>query len=267
MYFKTVPVSVIIPCYNCEGTLKRALQSVYDQTVLPFEAIVVNDGSNTKATKKIFETANHFDKKVDTKIVLLQRQQGPATARNIGWKEAYCPYLAFLDADDSWHPKKLEIQYEWMRSHPDYSISSHKSTWLKDGGLLPSLPDDILFQKVTPARQLISNRFHTRTVMLKKNISCRFRDGKRYSEDFLLWLEIIIGGGNAAYLDVPLAYTHKPQYGQDGLSSDLWAMERGELDTYHYLFRKGHLSFPILLSLSIWSVAKYIYRIIHTRVR
>ena len=113
-----VPVSVIIPCYRCADTIKRALGSVIAQTLPPEEIILIDDFSNDDGvTLTTLNYLRQMHQKTSIKIVLLDKNSGPGSARNAGWKEASQPYLAFLDADDSWHPKKLEIQYQWMVAH------------------------------------------------------------------------------------------------------------------------------------------------------
>ncbi len=268
MNLKTIPVSVIIPCYNCEETIERALHSVYRQTCIPSETIIVNDASELESRQAIVKILASYEKKLkNLRVVHLSRQSGPAIARNVGWQASRQTYIAFLDADDAWHPQKLEIQYKWMRSHPNFCLCGHPSVWLQSNHGFPDLPVHYSCSRITAIRQLIANRFHTRTVMIKRNIGLRFKQGKHHSEDYLLWLEIIFSGGDAAYLHVPLAYTYKPQYGSGGLSGDLWEMERGELDTYLQIYRKGHISLIFLFFLISLSGLKFMRRLLLTYYR
>jgi len=106
-------ISVIIPSYNRFEYLLNALQSVYDQTYSNYEIVVLNDGS----VQKEYKTFNFPD---NVNIVHIDRKDTPdwggsrQPLRNIGSKHATGDYLAFLDDDDSWMPKKLEIQIEQM---------------------------------------------------------------------------------------------------------------------------------------------------------
>ena len=108
---KNADVSVIVPFYNNINTLYRAITSIYNQTLLPKEIIIVNDGSTKKESEKLIKLIKKFDKK-KIKIILLflKKNSGPGSARNFGWNKSSCKYIAFLDADDSWHIKKIEIQ-------------------------------------------------------------------------------------------------------------------------------------------------------------
>ncbi len=94
-------VSVIIPVFNGERFLARAIESALAQTSPPAEVIVVDDGS-TDATPRIVEAL--------PVAYLRQENQGPAAARNNGCAVASGDYLAFLDCDDVWLPAKLETQ-------------------------------------------------------------------------------------------------------------------------------------------------------------
>ena len=88
--------SVVIPLYNKEDTVLRALESVRQQTFNDFEVIVVNDGS----TDNSYYVIEHYDK---LKIKLLnQENKGVSFARNRGVEEAKAELIAFLDADDEW---------------------------------------------------------------------------------------------------------------------------------------------------------------------
>lgn len=98
-----VPVSVLIPAYNAENFLHRAVATVRAQTVEVEEIIVVDDES-TDHTAAVAERLGA--------TVLRERHGGPAGARNAGLAAAKGDWIATLDADDVWHPRKLELQYE-----------------------------------------------------------------------------------------------------------------------------------------------------------
>lgn len=260
-----VPVSVVIPCLNCEGTISRAISSVYQQTWLPKEVIVVNDGSKDQTLSRLQEIRESLGISW-IKILDLGGNMGPGVARNAGWDAARQPYVAFLDSDDSWHPSKIEIQLKYMQNHPNVAITGHGSTWLREGEIPSSLTDHYAIKPVAKWFMLVSNRWSTPTVMLKRDLAYRFEPIKRHSEDYLLWLRIICGGYRAMHIDLDLAYSHKAPYGSSGLSGQLWQMEKGELDTYRRLCKDKVISWPTVLILNALSIAKYIRRVIISKL-
>lgn len=116
------PVSVVIPAYNAEATIGRALRSIAGQTLLPAEIIVVDDGS-ADATA---ETARALQPELEPArlVVVTQPNAGAGAARNRAIAEATQPYLAFLDADDEWLPEKLARSMDVMRDD-DFVLVAH----------------------------------------------------------------------------------------------------------------------------------------------
>jgi glycosyltransferase involved in cell wall biosynthesis len=255
------PVSVVIPCYRCVDTIQRAVDSVIAQTLPPEEIIVVDDFSNDEGeTLTVLDHLQHAYQGTNIKILRLDKNCGPGSARNAGWNESSQPYLSFLDADDSWHPKKLEIQYKWMAAHPNVVLSGHPSVKLTTGEALPDLPDRLVGHRVNRRALLFSNCFPTRSVMLKREVSYRFIPEKRYAEDYLLWLTIVLNGQSAWLLNIPMAYSFKEEFGDGGLTGNLWGAQQGVLDTYQKLFSAGFISFLVFILVSSFSFLKYCRR-------
>lgn len=105
-----VLVSVIIPVYNCERYLAQAIESVLAQTYQPTEVIIVDDGStdSSSAIARSYKEINY----------IYQCNQGVAAARNTGIAASQGQFIAFLDADDLWTPKKLEVQVTYLLKRP-----------------------------------------------------------------------------------------------------------------------------------------------------
>jgi glycosyltransferase involved in cell wall biosynthesis len=106
-------VSVVIPAYNAERTIRATLVSVLNQTMSDFEVIVVDDGSHDETKSVALSLGN------DRVRVLSQPNAGHAAARNTGIADARGDYIAVVDADDLWLPHKLERQLDVMRSRSD----------------------------------------------------------------------------------------------------------------------------------------------------
>jgi len=107
-------VSVVIPNYNNGRFLAEAIQSVLDQTYRPIDVIVVDDGSTD-------ESSAIADRYRDRVRWIAQAHRGVGAARNRGIAASDAPFIAFLDADDSWHPEKLAQQMPLFTS-PDIGL-------------------------------------------------------------------------------------------------------------------------------------------------
>ena len=116
----TPSISVVIPVYNGGHLLKTALASIFGQTVLPTEVIVVNDGSTDDTEIQLRELAHELP---NTFRWTSQDHAGEAAARNTGLALAGGDLIAFLDHDDRWHPTKLERQLEQLDSEPALALS------------------------------------------------------------------------------------------------------------------------------------------------
>jgi glycosyltransferase involved in cell wall biosynthesis len=246
------PVSAVIPCFQCAGTIARAVDSVLSQSAPPAEIFVVDDASNDGSSAALVGLG------VAVRTIRLAQNRGPSGARNAGWQAATQPYVAFLDADDAWHVRKIELQLAWMESHPQALLTGHRIHEHKLDE--PSVSSIDSATRVSPLMLLAANRFQTSSVMLRRSLSQRFAEDKRYCEDYLLWLQIVLGGGEAHYLDAPLATRFKAAYGAYGASGRLWAMERGELDALRRVWRAGLLGFSTFAAAVTWSGMKFLRR-------
>jgi glycosyltransferase involved in cell wall biosynthesis len=107
-------VSVIIPAYNAAAYVGRAVESALSQTYLPLEILVIDDGSSD-------ETAEIVEQLPAPVRLIRKTNGGPATARNLGARQAQGDWLALLDADDLWMPDKLRVQLEYG-TNPDVGM-------------------------------------------------------------------------------------------------------------------------------------------------
>lgn len=106
-------VSVCVPCYNAERFVEEALRSVQQQTVPPWELVVVDDGSTDGSAERVQQScpeARYF----------LQNHRGIGAALNRAASEARGDWLAWIDADDIWLPSKLEVQLRACAEHPTW---------------------------------------------------------------------------------------------------------------------------------------------------
>jgi glycosyltransferase involved in cell wall biosynthesis len=108
-------ISCIIPVFNGERYLREAIESIFNQTYRPLEVIVADDGSTDR-------TPNIVGSYREQIVSLRQANAGPAAARNLGVSAARGEFVAFLDADDLWHPEKLARQMARFAARPELAL-------------------------------------------------------------------------------------------------------------------------------------------------
>jgi glycosyltransferase involved in cell wall biosynthesis len=253
------PVSVVIPCYRCVETVGRAVLSVLAQTLQPVELILVEDRSDDQGATLDALHALKAQHQAQLPITVLEmpRNGGPGEARNFGWSFARQPYIAFLDADDSWHPRKLEIQYTWMQRHPEVSMSCHATLVLEGMREDVDLTAHFKAERIKARKLLFVNYIPTRSVMLKREVENRFPLGKRYAEDYELWLSLLFAGYQAWRLEAPLAFSYKQEFGEGGLTGCMHNMHQGEIGAYQSLLKAGQIGYLTCLAACSFAHLKY----------
>ena len=165
-------VSVIMPTYRREGTLRRAIKSVLDQTYKNLELIVVNDnGDDGWFTPVVRDVVGSFSK-IDGRVRLLEPSvhKNGAFARNRGVKASSGELLAFLDDDDWWEPEKIARQVEAFASLSDEwgVVSCRVKRYRGDEliSVLPKHPDGHVYKDI----MLIVSDFATGTLMVRRSL-------------------------------------------------------------------------------------------------
>lgn len=105
-------VSIVIPVHNAEAYIAKTIRSILTQTVSDYEVLLVDDASTDDSLERIRRIRDERLKIIETQS---KHAVGAAAARNLGIEEAKGRFLAFLDADDLWHPKKLEKTLAYMK--------------------------------------------------------------------------------------------------------------------------------------------------------
>ena len=246
--------SVIIPTYNSHKTILRALKSVVNQSFNDLEIIIVDDGS-TDNTKEIIDS---FFKDLKVKYTYIyQSNSGPSSARNKAIANSTGKYIAFLDSDDEWHIDKLKIQYNILCYYNVKFISTQYT--IRDF----QKQDDYNLKHYSFNDFLISNIAATPCTIIDKELFDKvggFDEQLFYSEDYNLWLKIS-REEPLLFIDLPLTRLHKLPYGESGLSSNMWEMEKGELYNYKYCYNLKYISFLKYHFLNIFSFLKYLKRL------
>ncbi|MEJ1097956.1 MULTISPECIES: glycosyltransferase family 2 protein [unclassified Pseudoxanthomonas] len=235
------PVSAVVPCYRCTDTVGDAVASIAAQTLPPAEILLVDDCSGDGTLEMLRSLADAYPAGW-IKVVALPVNSGPSRARNAGWEQAGQEYIAFLDSDDTWAPRKLELQMQALTADPEIALISHRVQVRERG--LESLPlrKPIRTRIVSRRRLLLNNPFPTPSVVLRRDLPFRFNEKFRYVEDYLLWAQIAHTGYRCAKVNQVLAYLHKPAFGAGGLSGDLDAMHRAGREVGNELQRMGLVS-------------------------
>jgi glycosyltransferase involved in cell wall biosynthesis len=179
----------VVPAYNASGTISRALESIASQSESDLEVIIVDDGS----TDDLSAALGEYREKV---TLVTQNNQGPAAARNRGAREARGRFLAFLDADDFWHSRKLELQLAAFKARPDVAYCSTGGRFWTAG--LPDPRYEVLAPGKTVAEYTsdfsvtFSNPYlGTPAIMMRTEIFASlngFREDLQSAEDIDLWL-------------------------------------------------------------------------------
>jgi glycosyltransferase involved in cell wall biosynthesis len=177
-------VSVIIPTYNRESFLSRAIQSVLSQTYSNWELLVVDDGS-TDNTRKV---VNEYIKK-DNRIKYFYKENGgQGSARNLGIKHASGEYIAFLDSDDEWLPEKLELQIDLLEKNDDADFSFCDANFIIDEFVrsvvsLRPKTNDLFMEILTAQNGLLPSTLVVRRSVIESIGGFNEEEMYRYIED------------------------------------------------------------------------------------
>ena len=256
----SLTTSVVIPVFNGAATIGHALSSIINQTRPPQEVIVVNDRSTDTTEEVVARIATSSPMPI--RLINNEQNLGPGLSRNAGWAQATGDLIAFLDADDAWHPQKLEIQIPAMENDPQLVMSCHDRTV----GLQPHwahINSATVTWRSYEFRDFITrNRCATPSVMVRRNLTERFSPDLRYSEDYFLWLTITHRHGAIRFATHPLVHCTNPAYGGRGLSGNLWLMFRGEARAMRLLRQSKSLSLLQYGGVLFWITSKFVVRIV-----
>lgn len=212
-------ISVVIPVYNREILVKRAIDSVLNQTRRPDEIIVVNDGSTDRTA--------HVLKGYGSKIrVIHEENKGVSAARNQGIAEADGYWIALLDSDDEWLPDKLSIQEAWFKNNPQYRICQTEEIWIRNGKRVNPMNKHKKYHGDIFMPSLRLCLVSPSAVMFEKSLfteSGGFDESLPVCEDYDLWLRISL---NHPVGLIPVPGIMKYGGHEDQLSRSTWGMDR-----------------------------------------
>lgn len=116
-------VSIIMPCYNSEAYLGRALDSVLGQTYNNIELVAINDGSQDGTLQMLHRYESKFQERGFQLVILSQKNEGPGYAAINGLERATGVYLSYLDSDDLLLPESIQVRAMALDEHPDCGVS------------------------------------------------------------------------------------------------------------------------------------------------
>lgn len=199
-------VSVVIPVFNCKDYLARCIESALAQTHQQLEIVAVDDGSTDGSADVLASYANRL-------IVVAQANAGPSAARNNGVRHSSGDYLAFLDGDDLWDPRKTELQLAILKAHRKAVAvyCDHRSVDA-DGRVLGAT--GALEHPRSSGRMLEDlirgQRIKSPSVVMVRREAFEAVGGfdpiLRYSEDYDLWLRLAAQGPILYQVDTLASY-------------------------------------------------------------
>ncbi|QFP79107.1 glycosyltransferase family 2 protein [Latilactobacillus graminis] len=173
-------VSVIIPVYNGEKTVERAIRSCLNQTYQSLEVLAIDNGSVDQSVQ-IIENLCKADKRV--KLVKLTKK-GRSNARNVGLDQANGEFIQFLDADDELLPHKIKTAVNFLESHADCFAYGTGIEYMTNKGSIKRIPDTS-----NDIELMIHNIFPINTLIFRKN-PIRFDRTIDFDEDWLYWVDL-----------------------------------------------------------------------------
>ena len=234
-FFMTMStIAAVIPTFNRAGPLRRALDSVVAQTRPPEEVIVVDDGSSD-GTHRMIESAYPHVR------LVRQENRGVAAARNEGIARASSDWIALLDSDDEWRPRKLERQMAALGASPDYRICHTDEIWIRSGRRVNprtrhAKTGGHIFRRCLPLCAISpSAAVIERSLLLEVD---GFDATLPVCEDYDLWLRIC-SRYPVLFVNETLVVKHGGH--EDQLSRRYWGMDRFRIRALERVIEGGRL--------------------------
>jgi glycosyltransferase involved in cell wall biosynthesis len=181
-------VTIIIPVLNGEAYIARAVQSVLNQEFADLEIVIIDDGSTDRTSAII---AGFKDPRIRYEY---QPRRGPSAARNAGISLSVSEWVAFLDADDHWHPRKLIAQVKAVHECPDVAIVYCAAQYCSPTGetleIVPAAVEGNILPQLLVANCIsgsASSAMVSRSALSRVGV---FDEALTWGEDWDLWLRL-----------------------------------------------------------------------------
>jgi len=183
-------VSIIMPVYNEEASIKKAIKTVIDQTYKKFELIVIDDGS-TDGTSNIVKTLQELDER----IIYLRNEENRGTtySLNRGLRKASGEYIARIDGDDWYHPRKLELQVKFLEGRSEYGIVGTFYILVDESGRAVKVRLPVTHSEIMK-RMAYRNAFAHSSIMVRRSVLDMvgyYDERYEYAQDYDLYFRIL----------------------------------------------------------------------------
>jgi glycosyltransferase involved in cell wall biosynthesis len=189
-------ISAVIPAFQAERTIARALASVRAQSCIVDEILIVDDGSSDQTVAVAHEAAGD-DSRVQ--VLCLGHNQGPSVARNRGLQRARNTLVAFLDADDVWHPQHLARVSETLAQHPNAAVASAHCRQSRR----PNEPLDGSVRRYGAVDLLEFNPITQSSAIVRREKALAvggYAEDRRFAEDMEFWSRLLGAADEAVVL-------------------------------------------------------------------
>lgn len=236
-----LPLSVLLPIYHGDKPewLHQALKSIENQTLKSSEIILVQDGP---VSNELYNEVIYWKKRIpDLKVVELKENQGIPAALNAGIQACSQPWIARMDADDIADPLRFELQWNYLKSHPDIVILG---SWIDeyDEAMTKKLSTRTvpeLHQDIMRFAHWRSPFNHQTVIYLREAVLSvqGYPLEKVMGEDYVLWTRLLYRGFKAANIPQPLVKVRAGKsllYRRKG-----WKYLKLEYKSMHMIYRMG----------------------------
>ena len=209
----TPTISVVMPVYNREDLLPRAIDSILNQTYKDFELIIVDDGS-TDSSENIARIYAQKDSRV--KVIKNKENKGISFSRNKGMDAAKGKYIAIMDSDDQALPFRLEKSIKVLEENPKYVALSAGTISIDDK---ISAQDLLHWDKYNIVKNnfaisfIFNNTFANASAIFKKDFAkehnIRYNESYISAEDYDFWKQFVFNGGELVTIYEPLTFVRR----------------------------------------------------------
>lgn len=253
-------ISIVVPVYNAEKYIQTTIEMVKKQTYEDWELILVNDCSKDRSVDVIKSCMSGMEEKI--RLVDKLQNEGAAKARNTGIEQARGRYIAFLDADDIWDKRKLEVQMAFMKKHDAAFVFSAYEFGDENGiptGKAVRVPKTLTYKKALSRTVIFTSTVLLDTEKIDKKLIYMPDIG---SEDTATWWQILKSGITAYGLNEPLAIYRRPT---SSLSSDKGKAIKRIWNLYKMVAgMNSFISFFYMLS---WAIRATTRRVVDDTIR